>query len=311
MFALIAVFGIGAALRAWRTWQFLRSWLIRLESHPVRGAFNRLDPDVRGAPLWGSGKSRATLVTERRALELLVRIHELGSRRAALGAERRAAVATAFEALENLAAAEDSTIADERRAWFRAEAPRARRTYEAILGRETQALIDDVLSEPWCTGRVPAPAAAADGTSAAAPDPTSGAVVAQLVDLAEQLVATRWLRFVRYYLGHVRLQIEYAVAAFVAIVVALSVYAFAGVGTIRVAIVVLSATFAAFLATVLAQVDRDPLMSRITGTDANKLTADFLVRMATYGLLPAITVLMSFFPSLARVFAYFGQPFPR
>ena len=54
----------------------------------------------------------------------------------------------------------------------------------------------------------------------------------------------------------------------------------------------------------LVQAERDPLLSRIAGSEAGTVTFDrgFLRQFGTYGLLPLATVLATQFPEAGRAF---------
>jgi hypothetical protein len=60
--------------------------------------------------------------------------------------------------------------------------------------------------------------------------------------------------------------------------------------------------------TVLMQVHRDPILSRITGTQANDLGLDFYIRIFTLGVVPLLTLLSVHFPAIGRSLVSFLQP---
>jgi hypothetical protein len=59
---------------------------------------------------------------------------------------------------------------------------------------------------------------------------------------------------------------------------------------------------------VLMQMHRDPILSRITGTKANELGLTFYIRIAALGAAPLLTLLATHFPSIGRYFVSFLQP---
>jgi hypothetical protein len=60
---------------------------------------------------------------------------------------------------------------------------------------------------------------------------------------------------------------------------------------------------------VLAQMDRDPILSRLSDTDIGKLNyPSFLSQLALAGGLPALTVLASVFPTLGNAIASLLRP---
>ncbi len=58
----------------------------------------------------------------------------------------------------------------------------------------------------------------------------------------------------------------------------------------------------------LAQAERDPILSRITNTTPGKLSGGFFVKIAGYLGVPLITVLGSQFPSWGRFLFSWIQP---
>jgi hypothetical protein len=65
----------------------------------------------------------------------------------------------------------------------------------------------------------------------------------------------------------------------------------------------LAAVFVIFGAAIIvsfAQMDRDAIMSRLSGTDAGKLDWSFYLRVLSFGGLPLLALLASQFPSFGR-----------
>jgi hypothetical protein len=59
---------------------------------------------------------------------------------------------------------------------------------------------------------------------------------------------------------------------------------------------------------VLAQMHRNPLLSRITDTKPNELGGDFYLRLFSFGTLPVFTWLASQFPDVGTLLFRFFQP---
>jgi hypothetical protein len=60
--------------------------------------------------------------------------------------------------------------------------------------------------------------------------------------------------------------------------------------------------------TVMVQMDRDPILSRITGTLPNHLEFTFYVKIITLGIGPLIALLATHYPSISRYIVSFLQP---
>jgi hypothetical protein len=72
---------------------------------------------------------------------------------------------------------------------------------------------------------------------------------------------------------------------------------------VRECVWTLAAVFVIFGAAIIvsfAQMDRDAIMSRLSGTDAGKLDWSFYFRVVSFGGLPLLALLASQFPSFGR-----------
>ena len=59
---------------------------------------------------------------------------------------------------------------------------------------------------------------------------------------------------------------------------------------------------------VFAQMQRNPILSRITDTKANELGWDFYLRIASYGAVPVLAWLTYQFPDVGSIISKFLQP---
>jgi hypothetical protein len=59
---------------------------------------------------------------------------------------------------------------------------------------------------------------------------------------------------------------------------------------------------------VFAQMHRDPILSRITETNANELGLDFYIRIVSFGAIPVLTWMAYQFPDIGNVIFRFIQP---
>ena len=56
------------------------------------------------------------------------------------------------------------------------------------------------------------------------------------------------------------------------------------------------------------QIERNPVISRMSGTEEGQLSKDFYLRVLTYGALPVLTVISTQFPAIARFITSWAQP---
>jgi hypothetical protein len=63
---------------------------------------------------------------------------------------------------------------------------------------------------------------------------------------------------------------------------------------------------------VLIQMQRDPILSRLSGTTAGKLNwNEFIFQVLTYGVLPTVSLLATLFPTLGSGFLSWLEPVMR
>jgi len=125
---------------------------------------------------------------------------------------------------------------------------------------------------------------------------------------AEEFLAGRFVTFIGYTLRIMRGFLGFISSAFILLVVALCVYPFEGQRYIEFAIVCLFVMAGVTVGTVFAQMDRDPLLSRLNETKPNQLGLSFVYRMISYGALPLITLLASLVPNIGNFLQSWLQP---
>jgi hypothetical protein len=92
----------------------------------------------------------------------------------------------------------------------------------------------------------------------------------------------------------------FASSAFVLAIVAFNSYPFEPRQWIDWAFTGLLFALGASVVLVFAQMHRNPILSRITGTQVNELGSDFYIRLATFGAVPVLTWLASQFPTIGN-----------
>ena len=125
---------------------------------------------------------------------------------------------------------------------------------------------------------------------------------------AEEFLALRFLTVVAYTLKLMRGLLAFITYGFILLVVALTVYPFEGQRHIEAAIVCIFLVAGATVGFVFAQMDRDPLLSRLSETSPNRLGINFVYRMLSYGALPLLTLLASLVPDIGNFLQSWLQP---
>jgi len=125
---------------------------------------------------------------------------------------------------------------------------------------------------------------------------------------AEEYLALRFLTVIAYTLKLMRGLLAFITYGFILLVVALTVYPFEGKRHIEAAIVCIFLVAGTTVGLVFAQMDRDPLMSRLSESSPNRLGINFVYRMLSYGALPLLTLLASLVPDIGNFLQSWLQP---
>jgi hypothetical protein len=130
----------------------------------------------------------------------------------------------------------------------------------------------------------------------------------EFVWVHEELIALRYVGFIRYVLLQMRNFLEFVTTGFVLLVLATAAYPFRGGSALQNANTVLFLILGTGIVIAFMEMDRDPLLSRLSDTKPNELGKQFLTRILVYGALPVITLVASQFPSVSGVLLSWVQP---
>jgi DNA-binding transcriptional MerR regulator len=119
-----------------------------------------------------------------------------------------------------------------------------------------------------------------------------------IVLLAEELLAIRYVAIIRAVLAQMRYLLLFITMALVLIMLATNSYPFQPKQEIDWCVTGLFLSFSAGIVLVLAQMHRNPLLSRITNKNSKSLGLDFYLRVAGFGAVPLITWLATQYPSI-------------
>jgi hypothetical protein len=120
------------------------------------------------------------------------------------------------------------------------------------------------------------------------------------IRVAEEFLVIRYVSLIRAVLINIRQLMTFASSAFVLAIVAFNSYPFEPRQWIDWAFTGLLFALGASVVLVFAQMHRNPILSRITGTQVNELGSDFYIRLATFGVVPVLTWLASQFPTIGN-----------
>lgn len=126
--------------------------------------------------------------------------------------------------------------------------------------------------------------------------------------LIEEYVAHRYEAFIRAVIARIRCLVIFLPLSFTLAMISLIIYPFEPHRELLWSLTALFMGIGFIMITVLIQMDCDPILSRITGTQANHLEFTFYVKIVTLGIGPLITLLATHYPSISRYIVSFLQP---
>jgi hypothetical protein len=126
--------------------------------------------------------------------------------------------------------------------------------------------------------------------------------------MAEQFVCLVYVNFILMVLTRMRTLVMTVAGMFVFLVLSISSYPFEPKQALRSLMVLLLVIIAGFVAVVYAQMHRDATLSRITDTEPGELGLDFWLRLAGFGAVPLISILVAQYPELNSFLFSWLQP---
>ncbi len=290
---------IGTTLRLWEIWLKTRRLLVMLDSLPLRAGFARLK-DFSWNPLWRFG-----LVSMTEFQRILARERE------ALHAAAKGCAAVSVEAVEQARQVVLATFAKLpegartfrpwHRDWHVAREleldliAKYKDVQSAIAVEAGHAL--DQLAALW-EQQVEKPRRRALKEHRGEPSPWACERFACLVYVSFLLVVLVRIRTLIFAIG----------GMYVLLVLAMTVYPFQPRASIATLLTLLLLYIIVVVTLVLAQLHRDPILSRVTKTTPGELGGDFWVRATSFAVLPVVTFLASQFPQVNRFLYSWLEP---
>jgi hypothetical protein len=136
-------------------------------------------------------------------------------------------------------------------------------------------------------------------------EPSPGAMQ---VHLLEEFAALRYVSFIRAVLAYLRHSLIFLAISFSLVLLSLNVYSFEPHRSLLWSFTAMFVVIGFMIVTLLMQVHRDPILSRITGTTPNDLGLAFYVRIFSIGVVPLLALLSAHFPAIGRSLVSALQP---
>jgi hypothetical protein len=305
-----------------RTYSFLRIWralyrlLEALELRPIRFAFSNLPNDVSWSPLWEYGARRKSYTLFIRSLESLRSLRECSPHyypglsediaaleyilaeiltRVNLGIEEEISMTEASQALLARITASLSTVLGDKK-WNENNSEsvaKLEKACDASMLRKGTASWFGFGKEASFNFK----ATHSDLEPSAKPDV-----------LAAEVVALRYLAYIRYVMRHLRNILSFITTGFILMTLALNCYPFQTLNLIRWSITSVFVLISVVLLYAFQEMSRNEILSRITDTKSGSLDAGFFTRVVSIGALPVLAVVASHFPSVGRFLFSWVQP---
>ncbi len=287
-------------------WRYFRRFLEALERHAIREAFSKLPKELATLPLLNRGHQRPYMMATARCCDTLTAITnddtiaQHGELKQVYE-KRQVAIRTRVKGLLHL-------LSQERGAdLFKARKIASIKTQlERSILHATNGLIDYARTQFWRSGSsdsLSAEEASAKREKQAPLDANN-----KLRILAEEIIALRFTMYIVYTIDQMKKLMWFVVIAFVLIVAALNIYPFESPRLIDLSSIAIFVAISIGTAMVLAQMDRDAILSRLTDTNPNQISRNFFLHVARFGALPLITVLSTEFPSIRNFLFSWIQP---
>jgi hypothetical protein len=263
-------------------WSRLRRVLRGLERTPLRRAFSRLPKTYSWSQLWYEDAERRAYTISARSVECYQALVACTG----VGAAQLVAMRSAFK---RVVGSEGARRSD-------ADQSVAVKHLQRLFVTAARQILRGGLAARWeMEGGSDSLDFAAEQRAS---DPPDGQARCRLV--AEEFIALRYVGLIHYQSAQMKNLVGLLALGFILALLAVGAYPFLGG---RECVWSLAGIFVLFGAAVIAsfaQMDRDAILSRLSGTDPGKLDWSFVLRVGSYGGLPLLALLASQFPSLGR-----------
>jgi hypothetical protein len=304
VFCIVVALMLSSGLRLNQTWTYLHHLLLELERSPIGPSFSRLK-GTNWSPVWGAGGQQVEWTNIAKSFAVLEQIKEdqeqgdpnekdpklLGDIQSANGKRKEI-----HDIIQDENAGQYSSL--------------------GTLFNELQDAFADTLKKAMAILNATNHAALAEDGESGKGD--AGVVVnccKQEPDVKverrrhmEQYVALRYVAFIRGALGHIRLWLILQAAVFSLVLLSLNVYSFEPHRSLIWTFAAVFVILGGMAISVLMQIERNHVLSRITGSQPNELGTSFYIRIVMLGAVPLLTLLATHFPAIGHYLLSFLQP---
>ncbi len=277
-------------------WHSMRGFLSGLGSLPLGAAFRELGDGRGKTPIWARRLHLQSTDVPARSSIVLHNMCRLEIEGHAIPSLRPGSAREWFntyrKALKRLLRDENQTIRT------RAEVRHDFRQLRYVSASVAEEICSAVLRPEWAVRLLPW-------------KPESDAALngkEDVYDLAQGLVALHFSTYITYAVHQIQNLLWPLSLGFVLLTISLKSYSFQSPQLIGRFLILTLIVIGYFIWTCMSQMERNPILSRMTGTVAGELNKDFYVKLIGYGALPVLGVLASQFPSISNFLLSWVEP---
>ena len=294
-------------------WAALQQILVRLHTLPLLSYFTQVHEPGKTGPIWARRFNLQSLDIPTKSIIVLHNLRVAISNRLLLSPQLCSNEVTGWyeeyrEALSNLISARktilDGAIPREEsmdRLAIRKEFGRLR-----YLGATISHSLNGCVNIPeWTKTVVPWSPLPAGET---AQKDCTGATEQRPSDFSQIFVALQYSMFITFGVRQIQNLLLSVSLGFGLLVVALNVYIFEAAHLINRVLLVGFVVLGYVIWQVMAQMERDPILSRLSGTAEGVLSREFYVKFIGYAALPIVSLLSSQFPAIGHFLSSWVEP---
>ncbi len=184
----------------------------------------------------------------------------------------------------------------------------AMRATNTLIAKETLAFLHNF----WVTSPLASPDVREDlddgSESSGNKTPEAASPRIQLARLAEKFVALHYSSFILYGVRQIQNLLMFLSIGFVLLMASLNCYNAQAPLFIGRMLLILFLLLGGAIMFCLIGLEKDPVLSRMAGSDPGKLNSGFYLKLAAYGALPLLSLLASEFPSVSSFLLSWVQP---
>jgi hypothetical protein len=304
LFCIVVSLMLSSGLRLTQTWSSLHHLLLELERSPIGPAFSRLK-GTNWSPVWGAGGQQVEWTSIAKSFAVIEQIRK--DQEQGNPEEKNSGLMNDIQAA--------LTARNDIHAMIHSKSGGSHHSLEKLFSK-LQGYLADILNDVMGILDKTNHTALAENDEPGKGDTT---VVVNCIkeepdakfearQRMEQYVALRYVAFIRGALGHIRLWLILQAAVFSLVLLSLNVYSFEPHRSLIWAFSAIFVLIGVSAISVLMQIERNHVLSRITGTQPNELGTSFYLRIFTLGAVPLLTLLATHFPAIGHYLLSFIQP---